>query len=1124
MSVLGKRLSDQGLHGDLVNGAASKRARKALLGDEDIPASQPEMPAATGRSRSSVSAIAQSGDPIDVEMALEALAQAELTQPPPDEEQERLDREVFEREEEEAHSMSELKAGAIEKVELINFMCHDHFSITLGPRLNIIIGQNGSGKSAILTAMTIALGAKASATSRASTLKTLVKHGRNQATVRIVLSNEGEEAFKPHLYGSKIIIERRIKADGPATWKLQDYTGKTVETTSAELHAICDQFSLQMDNPINVLTQDNARQFLQSNDPKKLYQLYYDGTQLSQLSKEVEIIKVNLNKMAGQLKQQERARDRLEENLQEAKRQWERVQAARGYQTKIDDLKDEMAWALVAEARQSLEAAVRRTEACREKRDSYQARLEACQEDLRKVGEQINALEEENRTRADSQAPLIAQREALKQRISAKRTEREEERAKEQTLARQKATLRSEIDDLQARIDAETAKLADDGRKRREALELRQYEVRKQLEGLEDEQAAKQQQLNVLEEQRSQVVSQLNDAEAEREDLRRKAETLDAHLRNLQASSRNSLAAFGGAAVPQLLSAIDRDPNWVRKPLGPLGKHLKLKDMRWAAVLESVIGNTLNAFFVTCHQDRARLERYLRQMRLHKSMVLTGSEELFDFSAGEPDPDVLTILRVLEIDNEIIKRQLVNSVHIERAALVPTRPDGDRLMRSKPRNVQNCFSGDLYSIRGGAVGSSSTVLNRHDGVPRFSQSNKAEMERVAQDRKGVETQLVQSNERIKQLVQTRADMDRNINAIKRQELPQLHRSIQELKHQLHAIADDLKEDEPANIRALEEAKEEAERAADENVEEFKSVQARKETIEGEMQKLEEERDRVRQQLEAYAKGTSSIEERILKATEERVKLSNNQEHWRGKVASSLARLEEAEREETEKVGEVDAMVGEAEQLCAEVATTRSADEIGREIDATKDLQRRASRETGIGVAQAERELEEAKERRDKGEEQYRVMHSLHVILQRASLKRWDKINEFKRSTAGRTKHLFTKHLQKRGYSGSLHFDHAAKTLSMSIRTNDRGRGNKMGDPKALSGGERSYTTTSLLLSLWQAIKSPIRCLDEFDVYMDTFNRKIALELLMAETTAYKNVQYILITPLELPGNINVDRE
>jgi hypothetical protein len=37
-------------------------------------------------------------------------------------------------------------------------------------------------------------------------------------------------------------------------------------------------------------------------------------------------------------------------------------------------------------------------------------------------------------------------------------------------------------------------------------------------------------------------------------------------------------------------------------------------------------------------------------------------------------------------------------------------------------------------------------------------------------------------------------------------------------------------------------------------------------------------------------------------------------------------------------------------------------------------------------------------------------------------------------------------------------------------------GTREKDPRSLSGGEKSFSTICLLLSLWDAINSPLRCL------------------------------------------------
>ena len=78
--------------------------------------------------------------------------------------------------------------GIIESVTCTNFMCHAHLEISLGPLINFIIGHNGSGKSAVLTALTICLGGKASSTNRGQSLKSFIKEGQEYVSVGILVS------------------------------------------------------------------------------------------------------------------------------------------------------------------------------------------------------------------------------------------------------------------------------------------------------------------------------------------------------------------------------------------------------------------------------------------------------------------------------------------------------------------------------------------------------------------------------------------------------------------------------------------------------------------------------------------------------------------------------------------------------------------------------------------------------------------------------------------------------------------------------------------------------------------------------------------------------------------------
>lgn len=69
-------------------------------------------------------------------------------------------------------------------------------------------------------------------------------------------------------------------------------------------------------------------------------------------------------------------------------------------------------------------------------------------------------------------------------------------------------------------------------------------------------------------------------------------------------------------------------------------------------------------------------------------------------------------------------------------------------------------------------------------------------------------------------------------------------------------------------------------------------------------------------------------------------------------------------------------------------------------------------------------------------------------------------------------------------------------LDLSIEPDETVKSMKGRQTKTLSGGEKSFSSVCLLLSLWEAMGAPLRCLDEFDVFMDQVNRDVSTKMIV----------------------------
>lgn len=151
------------------------------------------------------------------------------------------------------------------------------------------------------------------------------------------------------MYGNTIVVERQFSRAGTSSFKLKSSTGRLVSNRKADLDEICDYFALQIDNPMNVLTQDMARQFLNNSTPIDKYRFFFKGTQLEALDADYLLIEQSINRITLDLENASGDVTGYEEAATKAKALLVLAEQQDTLREKVKGFGDQMAWAQVEE-------------------------------------------------------------------------------------------------------------------------------------------------------------------------------------------------------------------------------------------------------------------------------------------------------------------------------------------------------------------------------------------------------------------------------------------------------------------------------------------------------------------------------------------------------------------------------------------------------------------------------------------------------------------------------------------------------------------------------------------------------------------------------------------------------
>ncbi|KAM4528937.1 structural maintenance of chromosomes protein 6 isoform 1-T2 [Fundulus diaphanus] len=1005
-------------------------------------------------------------------------------------------------------------AGVVQSITLKNFMCHSLLGpFAFGSNVNFVVGNNGSGKSAILTALIVALGGNALATNRGSSLKGFVKEGESSADVSITLHNKGKDAYKLDLYGPSITIDLRITREGLRTYKLRSKTGQVISTKKEELISILDNFNIQVNNPISVLTQEMSKYFLHSKGEGDKYKFFMKATQLSQMKEDFIHIKATKELTEQKLENHGEYLKDLRCIYLERKERYKSLASLCEMQTKLEELQKQMAWALVAElekdlkpAKERLQAEGRSTVKYDEKVEEWENNVKGAEEKYKEIQEQLERITLQVQELQPKCAELKA--EAQKSNSLLKSCELTVHRCRNnlRDLEKDRAQLSSRIKDLTLNISQTTGAESQARAKHMEQIETELQNLNLQISTLG-------QQIDQFQHACSRAKEEQGKMIKEYDELKKYVEASKRRLQTMESSRTNRLRRFGDL-MPSLLEAIeeaDRKGQFQRKPRGPLGYLIGLKDPELALAVEVCLKTLLLAFTCDNYKDEKVLKGIIgRVYRNNRRPAIITSPFLPDVhntsGRGVNHPQYPSVLQALIIKDPVVANCLIDQRNIESILLIKNRAEARRVMQGK-NPPANCFQ--AFTMDGDQIFTNknySSDQNRANYLSGDVEEEIRHLQRELENQKGQEVRFQQQMRRLEE------DIKQNEGLLRRVVMEQRTAKNKATKLQLE-LTDlrNVEEPQSEDLRPLEEDLQEIVTKISSKTAEYEQAKTRMANLKADYEKADQEYRQHKESISTITDEADSVKEDLSKTDQEVMKCRHHKKHYDDKRSAHLRNIQALEDQLKSKEENLAASVAKASEIWPErLEVSRSAKSIDGEINRLK-IKIATQQEQQGDREEIVRQYQEALEKYKNVSQQMRSLNSFIKKVENVITFRLKVYAELRMFLSARCKYYFNTMLAQRGYSGCMKFDHKNETLTISVQP---GQGNQadLSDMRSLSGGERSFSTVCFVLSLWAITESPFRCLDEFDVYMDMVNRRISMDMMLKVAASQPYRQFIFLTP------------
>lgn len=1004
--------------------------------------------------------------------------------------------------------------GSIMSITLENFMCHSNFHLSLNPRINFISGLNGSGKSAIQTALVVGFGARASVTNRATSLKSLIKYGQTSATVSITIANCGDGnsdcgPYRPEVYGRQITIVRQI-TESSTTYKFLNENNKVIKGFKNELRNLTIHFNILVDNPICVMNQAMVKTFHKSANPSAKYDLFYRAISANVYNENIDETKSIAKEYWEKL-----------ENVKSVLAQcFKEVSDYETYEKKCKQLEtlnnckikfeNEYAWYFVNQYEISYKKYLNKIESLKSSMSGNTEQINILEQNIKTsseiLGEKKKELTNIEDSRSSNHMVFMQTKKELQDKISEFDSLKHSIRKYDSALK----LLISDRKDLEKHIEVERQKGNTNTLAEYQEMLARYEQNCSEVEAawktnMEHEQTLR----NTVDELKQRIGNLKNN---EVTPLQRKIGELNRNISSM--SQQEDRINFYGNWMPQLVKAIEvafNQNKFIKKPIGPIGAYIKVNNNKWIFAIENFLGRgTLKTFLVDNFTDNKVLQSIMDRIitgNIRKPTVITSKyfDKVHNITATETQNN---LFRMLNFTSPVVANCLIDNNHIETIMLVDDTTEAMPIMENMSQVPRNCnFSLTLDGTQVYPSPSYRVYSLQSATEPVLLQSDvSVAVNNLKREKKELEVKVKNLNrefenfERSKVEKQQHFDKTQSESRLLKAKYDEYLKKINELRTKCEEEQDDrmatLTEeinDVDLKIAKAKEIKDNAMKPIPEIEKEIEIINKRFQEAKSIIEKTD--RSTLLEEIE-------HLQAKLNKYKTEMLQINNNSTEQK-RLLKDLVKKAENEKQNLEDEKKA------AEKLSEKMQVTRNEEDIRRDIEESTHKYQLLEMELN---KRGENHLVLRDEYKKKKEE---------YILQSALCKQIVEIYKANKksvelSTIALRNYIeyvrlkviesFDLVLILRKIKGKLEINQHEQSMVISMFDNI--------STSCASGGERTFATVALILALWSNMQLPFYSIDEYDVYMDNVNRLATTQLLMMAIENRKN-QFIFLTPQDI---------